>query len=72
MELEFPVYYNYFFKKKKTTIICKERMIEKIKAIFQETLNGPADLSTFKNDFVPDYKGIPDIVKELEYFSHDA
>ncbi len=65
MELEFPVYYNFFFKRKKTTIICEEEMIHKIKLIFQETLNGPKDLSNFKDDFVNNYKAIPDIEKEL-------
>ena len=55
MELEFPVYYNFFFKRKKTTIICEDDMINKIKLIFQETLNGPKDLSNFKDDFVNNY-----------------
>lgn len=55
MELEFPVYYNYFFKRKKTTIICEKEMVDKIKLIFQETLNGPKDLSNFKDDFITGY-----------------
>ncbi len=69
MELEFPVYYNFFFKWWKTTIICEEEMIDKIKLIFQETLNGPKDLSKFHEDFVAGYEAIPDIVKELAYFA---
>lgn len=71
MELEFPVYYNFFFKRKKTTIICEEEMIHKIKLVFQETLNGPKDLSNFKDDFVVGYEAIPDIEKELKYFAQD-
>ena len=47
-------------------------MIKKIQLIFQETLNGPKDLSKFSDDFITGYKGIPDIVKELEYFAKDV
>ncbi len=47
-------------------------MVNKIKQIFQETLNGPKDLSKFKEDFVPGYEAIPDIEKELAYFALDA
>ncbi len=46
-------------------------MIENIKLVFQETLNGPKDLSKFKEDFVHDYPAIPDIETELKYFSMD-
>jgi hypothetical protein len=47
-------------------------MVEKIKMIFQETLNGPKDLSHFKDDFVNGYEAIPDIKRELDYFAVDA
>ena len=47
MEIEFPVYYNFFMKKKKTTLICDNETKEAILTIFQETLLGPKDYSNF-------------------------
>lgn len=73
MDIEFPVYYNFFFLKKKTTLICDEKMKKTIRAIFQETLLGPKDYSDFMNDFTTDYSAIPDMKKETDYFAvlHD-
>ena len=70
MEFEFPVYCNFFIKKKvKTKLICTEQTKKKIEIIFQETLLGPKDLSKFSNDFWENYKGIPQIDKELKHFA---
>lgn len=70
MEFEFPVYCNFFIKKKvKTKLICTEETKQKIEIIFQETLLGPKDLSKFSNDFWETYKGIPQIEKELKHFA---
>jgi hypothetical protein len=70
MEFEFPVYCNFFIKKKvKTKLICTEETKKKIEIIFQETLLGPKDLSKFSNDFWENYKGIPNIEKELKHFA---
>jgi hypothetical protein len=70
MEFEFPVYCNFFIKKKvKTKLICTEETKKKIEIIFQETLLGPKDLSKFSNDFWENYKAIPDIIKELKHFA---
>ena len=70
MEFEFPVYCNFFIKKKvKTKLICTPETKKKIEIIFQETLLGPEDLSKFSNDFWENYKGIPQIEKELKHFA---
>jgi len=70
MEFEFPVYCNFFIKKKvKTKLICTQETKKKIEIIFQETLLGPKDLSKFSNDFWENYKVIPDIQKELKHFA---
>lgn len=70
MEFEFPVYFNFFIRKKtKTKIICDEETKKKILIIFQETLLGPKDFLNFKDEFVEGYKGIPDMKKELKYFA---
>ena len=70
-EFEFPVYFNFFFTRKKARIVCTQDVKLKIKTIFQETLLGPVDLSTFDKDldesFPKDYK--PNMRKELDYFA---
>lgn len=68
-EMEFPIYYNFFLKKRKTALICSEKVKDQILTIFRETLLGPEDLSDFKQDFARNYKGIPFIKKELKYFA---
>jgi len=40
-ELEFPIYYNYFIKKRKTRIVCNAGQAEKIKIVILESLIGP-------------------------------
>ena len=70
MEFEFPVYCNFFIKKKvKTKLICTLETKKKIEIIFQETLLGPKDLSNFSKDFWETYKCIPQIEKELKHFA---
>jgi hypothetical protein len=70
MEFEFPVYCNFFIKKKvKTKLICTEQTKKKIEIIFQETLLGPKDLSQFHRDFWEGYKAIPNITNELKHFA---
>ena len=70
MEFEFPVYCNFFIKKKvKTKLICTEKTKKKIQIIFQETLLGPKNLSKFSNDFWENYKSVPQIEKELKHFA---
>jgi len=52
MEIEFPIYYNFFFKRKKTVFICEESFKNQILKIFRETLLGPSDYTDFYEDFV--------------------
>lgn len=70
MEMEFPVYYNFFMKQKKTTLICDEETKKTILVIFQETLLGPKDYSDFKQDFINEYLAIPDMKRETEHFAY--
>lgn len=70
MEFEFPVYFNFFIRKRtKTKIICDEETRKNILIIFQETLLGPKKFEDFEEEFVEEYKGIPDMGKELAYFA---
>jgi len=68
-ELEFPLYFNFFIKKKKTRIVCPPSMKKRIYQVLQESLFGPGDFSIQENydpNFYPDV--FPDIKKELDFF----
>ena len=71
-EVEFPLYYNYFLKQRKTTIICREEQLSRIKGVLQESVFGPAEL-----DIQTDYdtttcdRHIPDVLKEMKFFQGD-
>ena len=68
-EFEFPAYFNFFVKKRKIILICDPEGEEAVRAIFQETLLGPVDLSKYDDDFALDYTGKPDVLKELKHFA---
>jgi len=71
-EIEFPIYYNYFFKKKKTYIICHEEQLPRIKRVLQEAIFGPVKLD-ISGDF-DTYQCstcIPDLRKEMNYFRNN-
>ncbi len=65
-ELEFPIYYNYFIKKKKTRVLCRADQAGRLKRVMTESLFGPESLD-FKIDFA-DGLNIPDIKSEMNYF----
>jgi CRP-like cAMP-binding protein len=70
-ELEFPLYYNFFLRKKKTSIVCHESDISKFKIVLNESVFGPEiiNLVSEYDDFTkPEY--IPDIKAEMDYFRH--
>ena len=70
MEFEFPVYYNFFIRKKrKTKLICDFKTMKDIQVIFQETLLGPRDFSRFHRDFWEGYSAVPDMPRELAHFA---
>lgn len=48
-EVEFPIYYNFFLKKRKTTIICTAEQYKRFKVALHESLFGPADFVPEKN-----------------------
>ncbi len=59
MEIEFPIYFNFFLRRKKTIFICEESFKEKIHNIFKETLTGCDNFEDFLDDFKEDYPNIP-------------
>jgi CRP-like cAMP-binding protein len=68
-ELEFPIYYNYYLRKKRTLIIGTRLQIGRLIRTLYEAVFGPKDVSLQK-DVSPalDERHIPDIRKEMNYF----
>ncbi len=67
-EIEFPIYYNFFLKKSRTMVICREGQFEQMKKVLQEALFGPKEF-----DIGADYNPAggapaPDIRQEMEFF----
>ena len=70
-ELEFPIYFNFFIKKKKTYIICHEEQADRLMRVLQEAVFGPRELD-IAQDFHPTLKdvSIPDLKAELNYYKN--
>jgi CRP-like cAMP-binding protein len=70
-ELEFPIYYNYFIKKKKTYIICRKTQGKRLMKVLQEAVFGPKELD-LNHDYHPTSKelAIPDLRAELNYYKN--
>jgi CRP-like cAMP-binding protein len=68
-DLEFPIYYNFFIRKKKTHIICTRSQAGRLVRALQEALFGPLELS-LAGDVVGAGQGavLPDLASELRYF----
>lgn len=68
-EIEFPLYFNYFIKKKKTTVLCRENQLPRLKAVLQEALFGPKNLR-LANDYDADCPvcEVPELRNEMNYF----
>ena len=68
-EVEFPLYYNFFLKKRKTHIICKPEQYKRFPSVLREAVFGPEALS-ITEDFDPSIPSeqIPQLEKELAYF----
>ncbi len=67
-EVEFPLYYNYFIRGKRTVIICRENQFKNIKAVIEESVFGPEffDISTDYNNHGVSF--VPDIKSEMNFF----
>jgi CRP-like cAMP-binding protein/phosphoribosyl 1,2-cyclic phosphodiesterase len=64
-DLEFPVYYNYFVKRRRTTVICEEHQKRNLTAMMREAVFGPVKPDVSREVL----RGpVPDLVAELRYF----
>lgn len=66
-ELEFPIYYNYFIRKKKTTIVCFKDQEILLRKVLRESIFGP-ESPEIAGDFGGDENAAADIINEIEFF----
>lgn len=68
-EIEFPLYYNYFLRNKKTLIVCRKNQLNRIRKVLQESIFGPKTFD-ISDDYDPSIKKelIPDIRSEMNFF----
>lgn len=67
-EIEFPVYYNFFLKKSRTTIICRENQFVQMKKVLQEAIFGPKEFDIAADFDQSGSATVPDIRREMEFF----
>ncbi|HOO71619.1 MAG TPA: cAMP/cGMP-dependent 3',5'-cyclic-AMP/GMP phosphodiesterase [Spirochaetota bacterium] len=71
-EIEFPIYYNFFIKKKKTFIICTREQFTRMKRVLQEAVFGPQNFDvSLDYDQMVDRKKIPDLRSEMNFFRNN-
>ncbi len=70
-EIEFPIYFNFFIKKKKTFVVARKDQYPRMKKVLQESLWGPEEFD-ISIDFSPGTsRHIPEIKKEMAYFRNN-
>ncbi len=67
-EIEFPIYYNYFLRQKKTKIFVNPDHIENMKIVLQEAVFGPQELDIEGDVEKGENSHVPDIMSEMKYF----
>ncbi|MBN8218194.1 MAG: cyclic nucleotide-binding domain-containing protein [Spirochaetes bacterium] len=67
-EVEFPLYFNFFIRKKKTTLLCSEAQKKLFTVVLNESLFGPEQFN-IANDF-DEESGlpVPDLKAEMAFF----
>ena len=68
-ELEFPIYYNFFFKQQTVRVICTGAQQDRVLTVLTEALFGPEHLD-YADEFIKgaDTPGYPDLAAEMMNF----
>lgn len=71
-EVEFPIYYNFFLKKRKTYIVCTKEQLHRFSRVLREAIFGPRhiDLEKDFNGNIPKEE-YPTLKGELKYFRNN-
>ena len=68
-ELEFPIYFNFFIKKRKTTIICSREQGDRLVRVLRESVFGPKELDISQDIHTADAETVvPDLRSEMNYY----
>ncbi|MBI2566032.1 MAG: cyclic nucleotide-binding domain-containing protein [Candidatus Schekmanbacteria bacterium] len=68
-ELEFPTYYNYFLRQRKTHVVGTPAQLERVRRFLGEALFGPAHIDlTAEVEGVANWGVLPDLPREMAYF----
>ena len=69
-ELEFPIYYNFFIRQRKTRVICTENQARRLTVVLKEALTGPDTFAYLDDEFVQGRHSpeVPDLKAEGDYF----
>jgi len=68
-EVEFPTYFNFYIRNRKTTFVCRRAQLRPLLAVLQEAIFGPRRVWSEE-----DYGGAPataDLMREMAYFKKD-
>ena len=70
-ELEFPIYYNFFIKKRKTHIVCTRAQGRRLIQMLREPIFGPENADT-RQDVHPASPGVlaPSVKSEMEFYKN--
>lgn len=72
-DLEFPVYFNYFFKQRKCRIVCHRGQLRSIVRVLREAVIGPFKL--YLEEEYPNGAasfGFPDMKQEMKFYKEDS
>ncbi|MBN1797919.1 MAG: cAMP/cGMP-dependent 3',5'-cyclic-AMP/GMP phosphodiesterase [Spirochaetales bacterium] len=68
-ELEFPIYFNFFIRKRKITIIGSEEQRERLLKVLQEAVFGPKKVDILQDVHINKAKiFVPDIKSEMDFY----
>jgi CRP-like cAMP-binding protein len=67
-EIEFPIYYNFFLKKKKTKIFVNPDHISNMRIVLQESVFGPEKVDISNEVEKTEKSFVPDLMSEMNFF----
>ena len=66
-EVEFPIFYNFFIRKRKTFLICREDQYKALRNVLQESVFGPKEVNV-SSDYPDGSSGtIPNLAREMSF-----
>lgn len=67
-EIEFPIYFNFFLKKKKTKIYVNPDHIDNMRIVLQESVFGPEKVDISNEVEKTEDSFVPDLMSEMKFF----